>query len=518
MPTPPAPSPRLRAVVLAMLATVALGTRLPAPWRTEIINDEMFHIKSWRHRYRTPDVMPLFLKRLDQADRLGSSQKEQLRQLYRDSPFFRRLLCVKSDYASVGYSALAEAIEAASWSNLTALRLPSVLFSLGSIVLAYVLGKALWDEALGCWLAAFFAIGPLAQVYAGIGRPHGMTQFTLLAVVTAFVLEQRRRRPTPWRFLAVALLGQTGHLTAWAIIGMLVVGELARRYLAGTGLRELARQTWWYAALSVLFLAVIVVGSMGTSVIGANVYYPGLWTWWSNLCIASPFGHLAAFGEPWLWASGLAWAALILEGARRLAVDREHDWGSFRGPLLAALAVSLGVPLYASSGVRHMMIYGVVPMVLSAIGARALFPGPRAAMAGAAALLAAFAPISFACEECPYRFVLASETRFSAIADRLAGELEPGDVWISWPYFACCPLYPYRELPEPIMPTTVPELEAALRDRPADHACFVLIADVYEGLDPVLERATLRVRYPNGLLLLKLPPKGGPADRPDPAR
>jgi hypothetical protein len=57
------------------------------------------------------------------------------------------------------------------------------------------------------------------------------------------------------------------------------------------------------------------------------------------------------------------------------------------------------------------------------------------------------------------------------------------------------------------MPITEAELERALRDRPAGRSCFVLIAKVYEDLDPVLKRATMRMEYPNGLLLLKLPPK-----------
>jgi len=99
--------------------------------------------------------------------------------------------------------------------------------------------------------------------------------------------------------------------------------------------------------------------------------------------------------------------------------------------------------------------------------------------------------------------------RYSQVADRLAGEMKPGDVWISWPYFAACPLYPYRALPDPIMPLTTAEFLEAVRTRPADHDCFVLMAKADENLDPVLKQGPLWVEYPNGTILLKLP--RGPA-------
>jgi hypothetical protein len=511
MPTNHAPAAWLRIVVIAMLVVLALATRLPAPWRIEVINDEMYHIKSWLHLYRTGDVVPLFPRKVDESNRFSSGQKEQLKQLYRTSPLFQRLVCVKSDYGSIGYSSMAEVIEALSKSNLVALRVPSVLFSLGSIVLAYLLGKALVDEALGLWLAAFLTVGMLPQVYAGLGRPHGMTQFGLLAVIYAYVLEQRQQRPSPWRLLVVALLAQTAHLTGWATVGIFVISELVRRYLAGTSIRTLIRQTWWYAALSMALLGVIFVNALGTSVIGANVFYPGVKTLLANICLSSPFGHLARLGEPWMWLSGVVWAGLVLNGVRVLFA-KESGLRGFRWPFLITLVVSLSVPFYASSGVRHMMIYGVMPTILSALGARALFRTQAAALAGVAVVLVALAPLSLTGRDYVYQFIQQSELRYSEVADRLASEMKPGDVWISWPYFACLPLYPYGALSAPIMPLTGGEFVEALHHRPTDHACFVLIAKADENSDPALKQATLRVEYPNGLILLKLPsaPAGNP--------
>jgi hypothetical protein len=506
MPPERAPAPWLRNVVLGLLAALSLATRLPAPWRLDVVNDEMYHIQSWRNRYRTDDVLPLFLQRIEETNRLSSQQKDSLRRLYQNSPLFQRLLCVKGDYGSVGYSALAEAIEALSKSSIIALRIPSVLFSLGTIVLAYVLGKTLWDEALGLWIAALFAVGLLQQVYAGVGRSHGMTQFALVALLTMFVREQRYQYGSPWRMLLVALFGQMAHITGWAVIGILVASELVRRYLAGTSLRALVRQTWWYAAASVLIFGLFMFASFGTSVIGANVYYPGVDVWWSNFCIASPFGHLAAFGKGWQWGSAIAWVVLILNGLRLLFTE---EWGrGFRWPFLIALVVCLCVPFAASSSVRHLMSYGVIPMVLSGIGARGLFRSSIAALAGVAALLVVFTPISLAYgDECRYGLIMTSEVRYSQVADLLAREMEPGDIWISWPYYLGCPLYPYRELPEPAMPITPDEFKEALRKRPADHSCFVLLVRVDEKADPALEHPAWRIEYLNGMVLLKLAPK-----------
>jgi hypothetical protein len=86
--------------------------------------------------------------------------------------------------------------------------------------------------------------------------------------------------------------------------------------------------------------------------------------------------------------------------------------------------------------------------------------------------------------------------------------MKPGDLWINWPYFIGCPLYPYHpELPEPIMALTGDEFREALRKRPANHDCFVLVATSDQNADPALKQTTWRVEYPNGMVLLKLSPK-----------
>lgn len=503
----------LKLAALVLLAVVALGTRLPAPWRMEVVNDEMYHLESWRNRYRTDNMLPLLLRRLETSSKFTSQQKEVIRKIYFSSPLVQRLLFIKSEYATLGFGTMAEVIEALSRSNLVALRIPSVLFALGSILLAYRLGKALWDDALGFWIATLVTIGLLPQVYAGIGRAHGMTQFFLFAVLYVFVQERRRDTPTPRRLFLMALLAQTAHITGWAVIGLVIISELLRRYAAGTPLGALVRQTWWYAALSVLYLGLIAVSSINTSIASANMYFPGADTLWRNFCIASPFGHLGAFGEAGLWVSGLLWAGLIGVGVFTLFFWRGGP-ADFRWTFLVVLAVSLAVPFFASPGVRHLMIYGVMPTIMAAIGARSLLRARTASLVGVIAVLAAFAPLSFASGDRAYTLVFPLEERFSKVANELGRVLKPGDIWMSYPYFLAYPLYPYRpDLPEPITPLSLEEYEDALRHRPPDHSCFILTINFLEDASPLLKGAIHRASFRNATVLLELPPRSDPISK-----
>jgi hypothetical protein len=175
------------------------------------------------------------------------------------------------------------------------------------------------------------------------------------------------------------------------------------------------------------------------------------------------------------------------------------------------LIVSLAVPFFASPGVRHLMMFGVMPTVVGAIGIRSLFRTPVASQVGVILLLAVFAPLSFACKECPYTLIFPLEERFSKIADRLAQQIKPGDIWISYPYFLAYPLYHYHpELPEPITPLSLEEYGDALRNRPPDRSCFVLTIDFLVNANPALKQARSRVDFRNETVLLELPPESAP--------
>lgn len=497
-----------RAAVVLLLAAIALATRLPAPWRVEVINDEMYHLESWMRRYRSDDVAPLFHRQLAGSRVLDSRWKARIEDLYRRGPLVQRLVCVKNDYGSFGFSTMAEVIEALSHSNLIALRLPSVAFALATVVLAYLAGRALRDRALGLWLAVLVTVGPLPQVYAGLGRPHGLTQLALFLVVYRFILEQKQDYPSPRRLLLAALFAQTTHLTCWAGVGVLVLSELVRRRLRGATPGTLVRQTWWYAALSLAFLGIIAFNGLGTSFFLANVSSPGSEKIGRNFCLASPFGHLAALGDEGLWASGLLFCLLIALGAAALFAPGTPYRG-VRWPFLVVAGFTMSVPMVASHEVRHQMIYGVVPMVLAAIGARALFRSERAGLAGQAVVLLVLGGLALVRPADPYETILPAETRYSEVAARLARELAPGDVWLSWPYFAGIPLARYQPppLPEPILPLNPAELDEALRGRPADRSLFVLTGGVFLSLHPALREAEPIATFSNDLRLLRFPPR-----------
>ena len=52
----------------------------------------MLHLESWRNRYRTDDMMPLFMRRLELNPRFSPSQKQALREVYHAHPLFQRLV------------------------------------------------------------------------------------------------------------------------------------------------------------------------------------------------------------------------------------------------------------------------------------------------------------------------------------------------------------------------------------------------------------------------------------------
>lgn len=500
----------LRWVVIGLIVVVALGTRLPAPTRVDVIGDEMLHLESWRNRYRTDDILPLFRARLEQNKKIPPAAKTYLLHWYRTNPLFQRAL-MSSGHPAPTYCVLAEGIEAATHSSLLALRGPSVLFSLLALVVAYGLGRELKDDTLGLWLAGFVAISPLPQIYAGIGRPHAMSQLAQLSVVWLFAREARRHYASPWRLLAGALAAQTAHWAGWALIGPLVFGELIGRYLAGSTLATLARQTWWYVAGSLGLVAVFVLMTSGNSAYDANMGYRGPYRLWEYVCVASPFSHMMGLGEPWLWAAGGAFVVLIAAGLAAV-FDRGYDLRVVRWPFLVALGLVCAAGVVMCAGTRHVLVYTPMPLVLSALGARKVLTpdAPGARLAVLTAVLAVFVPWSLFYAEDPYRHVLTNDPRYSEIAVDLKAGLAPGDVWITFPYFYGNPLFRWGPFPEPIQPLSLDDFHKAVAGRPADRACFVLVPQLIADSDPALASPAFKRIYGAQITLLKLPPVAKP--------
>ena len=175
--------------------------------------------------------------------------------------------------------------------------------------------------------------------------------------------------------------------------------------------------------------------------------------------------------------------------------------------MLVAVLASVWATCVMCAGVRHMMIYATMPIVLAGVGARSLFPSRASAAAGLVVLLAVFTTLSLWGAEDPYRTILVNDPRYSDVARDLRNGLKPGDIWTSWPYFAASPLYRYGPFPEPVLPLTEQEFQQTLDDRPPDHACFVLTTPQDAALNPRLGPATDKIQYINGMTLVRLPPR-----------
>jgi len=137
--------------------------------------------------YRTADISPDLLRKLERARFLTPEQIGLFKKVYYASPVAQRALIVVADMHPPLHPVTAEIIEAVSRSSLVALRIPSVLASLACILLMYLLGSELKDSTLGLWLAALMTVSLIAQTYAGIGRSYALAQALTVAPILAFV-------------------------------------------------------------------------------------------------------------------------------------------------------------------------------------------------------------------------------------------------------------------------------------------------------------------------------------------
>ena len=76
--------------ILLVLVAISFLTRLPSPWRLDVINDEMHHLESWRNRYKSQDIYPLFLQKLELSGRLSPAKLNLLHKIYQSSPLIQR--------------------------------------------------------------------------------------------------------------------------------------------------------------------------------------------------------------------------------------------------------------------------------------------------------------------------------------------------------------------------------------------------------------------------------------------
>ncbi len=61
------PSRWLKYIAAALIILLAAITRLPGPWRMDVTNEEMEDLESYRNHYRTDDISPDLLQKLERA-------------------------------------------------------------------------------------------------------------------------------------------------------------------------------------------------------------------------------------------------------------------------------------------------------------------------------------------------------------------------------------------------------------------------------------------------------------------
>jgi len=514
---------------LAILIALTGYTRLTAPWQVCLHTDEMHHLESWRNHYRTDDIYPMFIERVESRGLLKGERLELLKRVYASSPLVQRGLIVLVDPQPPLFPVMAEIVEAVTHSNLIAARMISVIASILAVLYMFKLGRALSDRTLGLWLASLMAIGTLTQIYAGLARPYALAQFGLIFCVYVFVREQQVEHASPWRLWLAALLAQCIQWIIWPIVGVLVIVELIRRLRAGTGILRLVRQTWWYAALSVLMLPIMFIQLLNPTVVARAVRLPVLRIW-SDFSLASPFAAADSF-LPAMPLSAGAIVSVVLGIFGLAAVLADADFfRSETGPpvhggaptpalanpvvrwgLLLALGASWVVPFVVTSGMRFMMTLLLVPAVFSGIGAHWILRGRLTSCVGVAAVLVLFSVIRIARPLDPYDRYLWLETDYRPIAARLQEELGPDVIWCAYPYFRANCLYRFGEFPEPLMPMSEDELVALVRSLPREDRAVVVFSRAPE-IDSfrVFRQAKDRWDYFNGFVLVKIPPRVSP--------
>ncbi|MFP8878222.1 MAG: glycosyltransferase family 39 protein [Myxococcota bacterium] len=492
-----------------LIAVVTAETRLSAPWRVIFTNDELHHIESWRHRYRTDDIYPMVVTKVERSGLLNDRQFELFESFYNLGPLAQRALAVVFEIQPPSFPVLAEVIEAITHSNLIALRSLSVVASLAAVLLMWLIGRRLQDDLLGFFMAGLLAIGPLTQVYAGLGRPYALAQAGLLGAIYVFIRERSVKRSSPRRFLLAALLAQTTQWIVWAEVGPLVLVELWQRWREGSSLPKLLRQSWWYGVLSVLLLCEMAF-HMATNV--QTLKYFGRSGVLSHIAMGSPFAHLASFGDVGLFAGGLALLGLMLLGAVAFGRDDRASL-ELRVGLIGALLGSVVAPLMIATNYSFSVTFCVVPTMFAAIGLRSLFARPQLGFATVVAIVSAFGLLGWVHPEQPHTRILDHDSpEYDEIAIRLASELGPNDRWTAFPYFKANCLYPFADLPEPDWAISFDEFRELVRNRKTSGSYFIVIRQIHHPKPELVELlqdadAELIEEYLGNYSLVKLPPR-----------
>ena len=99
------------------------------------------------------------------------------------------------------------------------LRIPSIIFGLGTVVLTYLIGKKLFDKKVGLLAGVLMTTSGLAIYYSQEARMYGLAAFLVAGAIYLFVQKK-------WIFFSVvlALIGLTDYISLFIVPVFFVIG------------------------------------------------------------------------------------------------------------------------------------------------------------------------------------------------------------------------------------------------------------------------------------------------------
>jgi len=347
-----------------------------------------------------------------------------------------------------------------------AVRMPSVLLGLGTVVAAWGLARELFDERVARWAAAFTAASPFLIAYSQEARMYALLGFCGAAFLWAFARAARTGSLRAWiAFVILGTLALYSHnlgVLTFAALGVFVV---ARAIARPVGHWVLARKT----ALAGLIMAALwspwlalVPSQFGRIEQAYWVARPDLRTLVQTLIVFSfdfenailPRGLIApALFGALLLLGIVTWRILLVTKAKSASSELEirNPKSEIPNPvwLLATLALAPVLMLFLISQWRPVyIIRGLLPAATYylILAAWAVAQMPRAARYGLLAILAALVGATLASY---YGYQDFPRGPFAQLDAMLREKVEPGDVIVHDNKLTFFPAHYYdRPLPQ----------------------------------------------------------------------
>ncbi len=562
-------------IAIFILGAVTLVTRLPSPWRTQVTNDEMLHLESYRNRYGTEDIYPLFLQRLKSS--VSPQRYSQIERVYRSSPIVQRIFLMLPDGHPPGFPLTMEVTQAVTDSSLMAIRFISVLGSIAAVLLMFEIGRRLGGPSLGLWSAGLLSVGFLPIAYAGIGRPYATAQAMMLLVVLAYIREHQLVPRSPKALLGAALLAQAFSWQAWPAVGALVAVSLIERYRTGQTVKQLLKNSWWYIVGSIALLAYMKL-QLTNPTLARQLGVSGMGRVWPSLRISEPLANLGSLDARAMNIAAVVFIALVICGLisamRRphfgiIAIEQspmrvqvrvvapppqlllddvverpsavgeadlhaivQHRPGKRTTPdvsretmmrwgLIVATFISLILPLVSTPLPRFQMVFLLLPTLFAAVSLRRMCRTENIAAIAAAAMLLLMGTLAVLRPLPIYQYVMDTDSDYAAIAADLKRQIQPTDIWAAYPANKADCIYRDFKGPAPFLPTDDRDLQKFLLSRPPNSAAVLLLGsfpgDVAWLRDPAIQSLPHQT-YLNGVTLLRLPPGFTPPPVTDPVK